>query len=301
MTEPKRQVDLATLSPELKQIITEKKVQGQKRLKDWLRLLREVAAFDEATDQLLAKAKKRFILFLVLAIVSGFLTAFTVVLFPVPIVFLVAMIVFIVLMVKANNQKKQLRQIDLSNDFRTVLVPFLQVMAEDINSRGQISMELGFAGPSQANIVQQGPILPGRFKKVVETIYRDSWLRLDAPLIEGSHLLLSIENKFVSHDRHWRNARGKSKHKVKWAKMAIVTAALRPNPNLADIDASLAADAVVKLKVSSKEKGDMARISRKFKFKSITEPPADNVSVDDLVQMCFNLSAMLKPASRVAP
>ena len=300
MTGPKKQVDLSALSDELKQIVTEKKVEGRKRLKDWMRLLRDVATFDETTDQLFAKAKKRFTLYLILTIVSVFLAPFTAAIFPVPFIFLAAAIVFIVLTIRASKEKKKLKQIDLSNDFRTVLVPFFQVMSEDINPKGQIALELSFSGASPDKVVQQGPIEPGRFKKVVETVYHDPWLRLDAPLVEGSRLLLTIENRYISQDRHWRNARGKSKHKVKWTKIPMVTVALRPNPDLAGVDAALAPDTADKMKFSSKAKGDLARISRKFKFKSITELPEENVSVDDLVQMCFHLSSTLKPSDKVA-
>ena len=296
MTGPKRQVDLSNLSPELSQIVTEKKVQGRKRLKEWMRLLREVAAFDETTDLLTAKARKRFTLYLVLTIISAFLSFMTIALFPVTIIFLVALIVFFVLMMKAHKQKKELGRIDLSNDFRNVLVPFFQVMAEDINPQGRIFLELNFSGASQDKIVQTGPIPPGRFKKVVETVYKDPWLHLDAPLVEGSRMLLTIEDTYVSHDRRWRNARGKSKHKVKWKKVPNVTAALRLNKDLANFDSGLAADMEEKMKFASKDKGDIARINRKFKFKSISEPPEESIAVDDLVHMFFNLSATLKPS-----
>ncbi|MEW5725263.1 MAG: hypothetical protein AB1896_19270, partial [Thermodesulfobacteriota bacterium] len=258
-------------------------------LKGWVALLSEAAAFDEAADELRAKCGKRAILFLILSIAFGFLAFFT---FGITLIlFVPALVLTIVYFVK----KGRLKKIDLDNEFRRVLLPFLETIAEDIPAEGRLRLELDLAGPVEAKIVQRQEIPPGRFRKVLETVYQDPWCRAEVPLMDGSRLILDIENTFVTQDRYWRNPRGKSKHKTKWKKLVSATAGLAP-AGFFDFDQGLLGREAggEKLKLKEKQGAEIARLTRKFKFKAVNAQPAETIGPDALLAMFFQLGSMLK-------
>ena len=287
----KKKLDVTSLSPAAQQIVETKKVSGEDRLKGWFTILREVAAFDNTADELRAKASKRATIFLIVSIVLLFLAFFT---FGITALLAIPCIVLtIVYFVK----KSKLGKIDLSNEFRTVLIPFLQTMSEDIQPKGRITLELDMAGPSKEKIVSEQEIPPGRFRKVKETIRQDPWCRLSAPLANGARLILNVDNVYVTHDRYWRNPRGKSKHKAKWKKQVNVTAGLIPAGALefdkAEVDSMAVMD---KMKLKEKADSQMVRLVRKFKFKAVNQAPEESVTTDDLVGMFFHIGSALTEA-----
>ncbi len=287
----KKKLDMTSLSPAAQKIVETKKVSGEDRLKGWFTILREVAAFDSVADELRAKASKRATIFLIVSIALLFLGFFT---FGITAILAIPCIVLtIVYFVK----KGKLKKIDLSNEFRTVLIPFLQTMSEDIQPKGRISLELDMAGPSDGKIVRQEEIPPGRFRKVKETIRQDPWCRLSAPLANGARLILNVDNLYVTHDRYWRNPRGKSKHKAKWKKQVNVTAGLIPSGALAFDKAEVDSMAIMdKMKLKEKDESQMVRLTRKFKFKAVNQAPEESVTTDDLVGMFFHIGSALTEA-----
>ena len=287
----KKKLDVTSLSPAAQKIIETKKVSGDDRLKGWFTILREVAAFDSMADELRAKASKRFTIFLIISIVLLFLAFFT---FGITAILAIPCIVLaIVFYVK----KKGYQKIDLANEFRSVLIPFLQTMSKDIQPKGRISLTLDMAGPSKEKIVSEQEIPPGRFRKVKETIRQDPWCRLNAPLTNGARMVLQIDNLYVTHDRYWRNPRGKSKHKAKWKKQVMVTAGLIPAGVLAFDKGEVESMAVMdKMKLKEKDKNQMVRLTRKFKYKAVNQAPEESVTTDDLVGMFFHIGSALTEA-----
>lgn len=287
----KKKLDVTSLSPAAQKIIETKKISGDDRLKGWFTILREVAAFDSVADELRAKASKRATIFLIVSIVLLFLGFFTVgitAILAIPCIVLT--IVFFV-------KKKGYQKIDLANEFRTVLIPFLQTMSEDIQPKGRISLTLDMAGPSKEKIVSEQEIPPGRFKKVKETIRQDPWCRLNAPLANGARMVLQIDNLYVTHDRYWRNPRGKSKHKAKWKKQVMVTAGLIPAGALAFDKGEVESMAVMdKMKLKEKDQNQMVRLIRKFKYKAVNQAPEESVTTDELVGMFFHIGSALTEA-----
>ncbi|MEW6262544.1 MAG: hypothetical protein AB1641_05650 [Thermodesulfobacteriota bacterium] len=286
-------LDLSALSASAQEIVNSKKAEGRWKLKDLLQVLREVAHFDELDDQLRTKAAKRAKVFLIITIVLAFLAFFT---FGLTLILAIpGLIVTIVYW----RKKKKYQQLDLDDEFRLVLIPFLETIAEDVAPNGRLNVKLDLDGPSEAKITKKHDIAPGRFKNVVETIYLDPWCRLEAPLAGGNSLLLSLENNYVTHERHWKNPRGKSKSKTKWKKLAVVTAGLAPNAARFDFDPNWVppGDAQDKLKMAEKKDQPLARLTRKFKFTSVNQRPEESVTAENLVAMFFKLGYMLKTSS----
>ncbi|MBU2549982.1 MAG: hypothetical protein KKB20_16340 [Proteobacteria bacterium] len=300
------------LSPEAARLVFDKQVSGRRRLKDWRRLLGDVAAFDEAADRLRSSSRTwgytllvlSFILSIGTAIVAGAVSDgdlpewLLYILMP-------AIPVSIGLTVFLLIRAWRLKRVDMANDFRVSLVPFLEAMAEDIEPRAKIQMELNTAGPVLNKLTSKQEVPPGRFKRVVETVYSDPWLSMEAPLAGGSRLMLHIENTYQSQDRYWKNSSGKSKHKCKWKKWVTVTAGLAPNPDLLSfetMETSRPAEGE-KIKLRERTSGQKAASTRKFKFKSVNEVPEEAVTVEDLIGMFLGLAAKLKDnrAGGVAP
>ena len=182
----KKKADLAALSPEARAIIDTKKVSGRRRLREWFKLLKEVAAFDETVDELRARLNKQAIIFLVLTFVF-FIISFPVFILGFPLLILIVtpilFVVFLVLTIVSFKKKGGLGKIDLANEFRETLIPFLQIISEDLHPKARIALELDMAGLADAKKVREEEIPPGRFRKVTETEYRDPWCKLEAPLV----------------------------------------------------------------------------------------------------------------------
>lgn len=293
------------LSPSARQIVDDKRIEGKKRLKEWFKLMKEVAVFDESTDALRQKAYSRGIIsiigavilfivnfvFIFLAaegIVGGWIFFISV---PAIILCIIGIVVF---MLKGSRLKK----FDLTNEFRITLLPFLQAISEDIRPGSRIKMSLDMSGATEEKVIKNEEIPPGRFKKLVETIYDDPWLKMEIVLAEGSRLLLNIESQYICHDRYWRNPRGKHKHKAKWKKLVKVTAGLAPNNEMINYDRDVIENISQsdKMRFAEKTGGELARLTRKFKFKAVNEAPEESVTTDDLLGMLFQLGSALRPA-----
>ena len=291
MAENGKKPKIEDLSPQARAAVEQKKVSGQNRLKDWFKLLREVAQFDQKVDELRARAGKMAIIFLILTIVS--LIATFVFIFPV-----ILFVIFLVLTIIFFVKKSRLGKIDLSNEFRDVVLPFLDALSEDFDARGRISLSLDMSGVHKEKVIRSGEIPPGRFRKLVETVFKDPWCRVEAPLVGGANLFLTIESTYFRYDRYWRNPRGKNKHKVKWKKLVEVTAGLIPDPDFLAVGADAVEElsAAEKVKLTQKKDRQVVRLRRRFKFKGVTETPVESVSLDELLAIFFQLGNMLRPS-----
>ena len=194
------------------------------------------------------------------------------------------------------------KRMDLANDFRLCLPPLLDVLAEDMEPRAKVQLQLDMAGIGKDKLVSQHAIPPGRFRKVTESIYHDPWCHLAARLADGSQLVLDIENHLIEHDRRWttrsRSGKTKFKRKSKWKKLVIVSAAIVPNAeHLAWDEGEVSArSADEKLKLAEKKGARVCRLVRKFKFSAVNEQPDGVASPKDIVGMFMELFKLLNPA-----
>ena len=100
----RKKPDVATLSPMAGQVIQSKEITKRLRLKELLRLLAELTEFDETADQLRDKARSRAFIFLGLTIAAFFGTFFAVVIPFLPLVTLLAGVVFFILMIVTSSR-----------------------------------------------------------------------------------------------------------------------------------------------------------------------------------------------------
>jgi hypothetical protein len=294
---------VAALSQEARKIVDEKKIVGQRRLKDWRALLKELGSFDQEMDKTRHQLGVYgglgiglFVVMLVAAIIIISNDLGSLALAVAAGLGLAGLIGGLLLFLK----KRSLGALDLDNEFRLVLTPFLETVADDIARSGKVALNLDLAGRTDQKKKSERNLPPGRFKKLVETVWRDPWCRAEIPLVDGSRLQLDIENTFVSYYRQWKNPRGKTKSKTKWKKMVVVQAGLAPNSRrLAYDQARIQVEAArEKMKYSDKKDRPMARVTRKYKFKSEGEAPEAGPLPEDLLGLFFSLAGLLKPAEK---
>ena len=296
MTESAKQPNPATLSPEAAKVLQTKKLTGRQRLKPWIKLLNELAVFDEIEDQVRGRFKSRMILCIVAAVVLAIATVIVGanIRGPAWLVLLLLAAAAVAGAVVFGIKWSRLKDIDLDNEFRLLLIPFLDAIAEDVDPSGRIVLDLDLAGMTEAKKKYEKPLDPGRWKKVTEMFYEDPWCKVEAPLMGGNRLLLSIENQYTANKREWKNPRGKSKSKTKWKKLVVVSAGLAPNSETLGVDADRPVDG--KVKVSEKGDARIVRVVHKFKYESVGERPEESLPPDDLVGVFFQVGSMLVQA-----
>ncbi len=280
-----------------------KTVTGRMRFSECQSLLTELADFDEATDRHAQCAKSWLITCVLAAVALGILTVAVSVnageLGFLPGIGLAAAVIGCIIM---GCRYSRLSAISLANEFRLVLSPFLDEIREDIPPKARVNIALDVSGVTPAKIVKQGEIPPGRFDKVVETIYEDPWCSFQVDLVDGSRLQLGIHNKYILHDRRWttrsRSGKTKWKRKEKWKKRVTVTAAISPDADALSWSPSQV-DALArneKVKLAEKKGAHVCRLVRRFKFSGIDTAPEDSPSPRSLVGMFMRLYKMLKDA-----
>ena len=204
----------------------------------------------------------------------------------------IGLIIAIIFTVKTQK----LGGIDLKNDFRESLLPFLEIIQEDIEPKGKVELDLELSSPISRAKKQGKTILPpGRFNKLTETLYLDPWCRASIPLAEGNRLELTIEKRTSAFDRSYRSSSGKHKTKRKWRMLTICTAVLYPNAENFAWDAEGISELSTerKIKLSTKKGTEVCRLVLKTKDKSGMKAPTSTVKPEALVGLCMDLCAML--------
>lgn len=282
-----------TMSPEAGDLIKNMRISGRKKLKAWKKILKDAAVYDQGIDEAYRRAGKLFSLFMrgivgllvVTALIWGITenTNYTLLslILPAASLFLAVFYYF---------RENRLQKIDLANDFRMILIPFLDAVTEDIRPGDKIKLDLDIAGETAEKIVKQEDLKPGRYDRVLETSYLDPWLKLECPLADGGVLYLNIKNYSTARERFWTNPRGKPKYKCKWKKRATVVAGMMPNPDLLTPDSNL--NQGKRFRIVEKGGRRMIRTSKKFKFKSTGVKPEKFVSRDDILKMFFKLYSL---------
>lgn len=282
------------LSPEAQAVVEQKRLTGKKRLSEWLPLLRELEAFDSANDEAYKKTKGKAvgmgctggILIFGSIFVVSILPAAVWLTGPVALGLIIAAIVF---GVKASG----LGKMDLENDLRLTLLPFLETIKEDIPPKGKIGLDLRLLSTVNKENNIGSTDLPTNFIKLTETQFEQKTCSATVPLENGSTLTLDITRLMSRFDRRYRSARGKYKSKRKWKALITVAAGLTPSGESVSFDDERVGGLAYEEKV--KQKDNACRLVRRFKFKSADgNPPEEAVKPDDIIGMFMTLCKTLK-------
>lgn len=292
---------LEDLTPEARAVIASRQIAGSYNVKNLVKLLDELAAFDAGTDEAADKAGSRMVVFIVLTFLGFMGAIFTLV----AELFIVAPFVILPplgLTIYYWRRKKALKAIDLLNDFRTCLRPALLDLAQDLAPGEKLKVRLDLSAAVDSKLKSKKD-LPTRYLKLTESVYDDPWGEVTLPLADGSEASIEFSNCYRRYDRRYRASRGKTKSKTKWRKECQATASLCPAAAGAFDERRLQSTVnpeLEKVKFAGKSGRTEARLVRYWVFKAASDLPSTAPSGKEVVGMLLRLSTAWKPAPGVA-
>lgn len=209
-----------SLSPEQKQIISQKKLELNRPVDELLALLRPIATCDTLAN----KSQTRFgCTFAVLLLVTLASVIFFSNLGWGPLT-LGALLLFVAGAVFTGWFWMMLRGIDVSNNLRQFVVPVLALFREDIDPRSPVHLRLDLSTPihKTKKTAESDAYKAGVYHKVIDTTYVDPWMAAEAVLVDGTRLRWSVTDRIRERKKTKRNARGKYKTKTKYRKVTDI-------------------------------------------------------------------------------
>ncbi len=205
------------------------------------------------------------------------------------------------LLLLGRHKVKAAAGMDLPDELRLTIRPFLRQLSGDIEPGGKIRVNLDLRSfelkPTKdgvkANPQSRKPAPPANL-----TIYEDPLGSLRLPLADGCSAILRISNVYHKVVKNKRSRSGKFKSKLKWKKMSAVTGILIPPEPVVWQEARIRPFLNPKQEIMSFVKKDgvtIARIDRSFKFKSPTVRPTDLAPLGEIMSIFVRLVAM-RPA-----
>ena len=273
----------------VERITRTKRVGASMPVDSWLRVLREVADVDVSQESRRHVFGCAIVVLIVALVASLVFHAELSHALPVAVGLLLTVLVLVI------GYYIWLRQSDLSNEFRVLLIPLLETLREDFRPDRPVALELDMRGLVGEKVVRQGKIAPPhgnhRIRSISQTIYLDPWCRVQGVLTGGHRMRLAVSSHYVRNVRSYISASGKSKSKTKWRKSVMVTASLAPAlPH--GIDRAKLPQQIHsgRCKVQQRRGRQLAVIRQKFKFKDsqAAVPPPEAI-----VKMFFALSASM--------
>jgi hypothetical protein len=205
-----------SLSAEQKEILRKKRVDLNRPIDEILALLKPMAACDKLADKSRTKMGCTFGVGVVVSIILLILFSnigWSIVTLPVFVLVVGAVIFFLVMWIF-------LRQIDVSNNFRSFTLPVLSVMREDFDASKPMRLRMNLDPPnvSLKKTNESKPYSKGVYHKIIDTTYVDPWMSVSAVLVDGTKLSWNVTDEVRERKKTKKNARGKYKSKTKYRK-----------------------------------------------------------------------------------
>lgn len=296
--QPYHKTSLEQFTPEAQEAIRNRAITGNWELNRLIKVLGELAHFDEVNEKATGKALGWTIGFFVLAFLSIFAGAILGEVLNTGLVWLL-LPAFLGLAIWRLIQYKKMKKMDLINDFRGCLRPALKDLANDIDREKKIKVQMDLSGPVEGKKKSKMEIPPGHYIKVEETIYEDPWCEVRLPLVDGTTAVVEFDITWHKLDVKKRGSRGKIKWKTKWRKECVARATLMPPESIQWKEDSLrerADSRLEKVKMVDKDGVTCARMERYWKFKGGSDVPGDAPPSREVVGLLLRLhSAMVAP------
>jgi len=307
-----RTIAMKDLSPRAQSAFKTKRIVGRGEFRSWRKLLKELAQFDQDTNRLTDRAKGMAAACVVLGVIFGIAAAvignkfhgsFDDRMATALVGGLIALAALSVAgLVYHLVRLLMLSRVDLADSFRLMLVPLFDELEEDVDPKTKVRLYLDLKGPVKEKIVRTRKLPAPRWTTIIQSVYRDRWLRLVMELADGNLIRLEAFDVYTLLDRRWwkRNRRNKlkRKRKLKWRKVAVARLSLCvANPDQKwDHDRMRALNSDTPLKLRERNGKKFCGLARKYKFKSVGKPPAETASVSDLVGVLMQLYGLTRPA-----
>lgn len=225
----KRRVTYKQLGAEQREIVRAKHFSGKLNIPALIDLLVPLAHFDESGDRSRHALRRLFfgscvatVFSVVLVGMSGGAAA----VLPVP-------LAAAGLAIGSGLRYRRLRDLDLSNNLRQVVVPLLAVLREEVDPQTPITLELDLRAPTarQKLVDETQPRSERGYFRVIDRFYKDAWMTAEAELISGARLGWTIVDQILEQTKTKRNARGKTKTKTKYKRRTDLSVRLTlPRP-----------------------------------------------------------------------
>ncbi|MCB1141202.1 MAG: hypothetical protein H7A24_01565 [Leptospiraceae bacterium] len=195
---------------EQKEFIRSKTIEKNYKPKKLMELFNSIARMDQLNDEVREKLFGWMIgmgMLAAISLISGLIF------FP-PLIFLSILSILPLGILFFLNRKHT--SIDLENNFRIFLVPFLSILKEEMHPDSKIYVKLD-CNPieDESNIINSKTTDTSKYPYTKTNIYSKHWLDLSTELLDHSFLSLSITDVIIKKEKTKRNPRGKIKSKSK--------------------------------------------------------------------------------------
>ena len=135
---------LKTLTPSQKKILKDKKIEGTFIPSKLIKLMKNLAVFDESLDLLRNKLESKKNTFVGLLIASIVLTILSLIVFrnAITLIPIIGIVSFSILYSKSSKEKRKWGEYDLDNSFRNFALPLVGVMNEEIKPSTKFQLEI---------------------------------------------------------------------------------------------------------------------------------------------------------------
>ena len=312
----------ARISSQALQMGLERRAWGRRKFREWIQVLRELARFDKLVEAQSKQYRKKaillgvlaavgvFLLPLVLGIVTGlaaFVGTWAAILFAM--VYLTGLALLGVRILGILKDMGRLKEADLDNNLRRLLLPFLEALAEDVHGTAKATLRLELSGIHKDKVVGHRSYerieLVGNVRRkarYTEVLYDCPWCYVRLPLRNGCTLEVWVRDRILERRRTRANAAGRVKTKVKFIRRVFARVRLAPRPDryVWDEDAAYALARQGRL-IRLKQRGDtrIGEIVEKARFKSPMRLSDDTVSPELLLGMALTLVGLLRPVGNM--
>jgi hypothetical protein len=158
---------------------------------------------------------------------------------------------------------------DLSDNLRVAAVPFLVVLAEDMNGNDplHVNIDLRPYALEEKKKSESAPYKKGVYYKVIDRLYVDPWFNGSAGLADGTKVRWSVTEHIVEHHKTKKTSRGKIKSKTKISRKTVAAVTLA----FATKEYAVSADA------EAGEKRATMTLARKTKTSDASSPAFDTL------------------------
>lgn len=289
-------------SPEAQEAIRTRALTGNWEVRRLVKVLGELAQFDEVNEKMTSHAKGWAIGLFVATFLGIFGAAVAQEFLGSALVWLLPPTLLGLAIWKLTRYLKLKKQ-DLINDFRTCLRPVLRDLAQDLDPSQKLRVRMDLAGPVDRKKTNECPAPPGNYIKGKQHTFEDSWCEVRLPLVDGTTAVIEFDTKWIRLDVSKRGRRGKTKSKTKWRKECVARATLMPPASVRWDEASLHArmdPRLEKVKLVDKDGVMCARMERFWRFKGIGDAPAEAPPGREVVGLLLRLHGAMMPSPEVS-
>jgi len=270
-----------SLSAEQKKVLTTRTVDLKRSPDDLIAMLTPLATYDKA----LAGMRRLFGIAAWLGFIGGALLYFR---FspPSPAIRL-ALGALVVITVGAVWMWRWARRADLSDNLRDTALPALKILREDFARKRQVHIRLDLRLPTDKSKTQgkTAPYALGNYHHVVDEIFLDPWMSVDATLNDGGRLAWKIVDSVRVRKRRKRSASGKTKFSTRKSKKTSIEVQLILSKKRYDVVPDAGG------RVKSSEKRHVVSMERKIRGESL-----DPVSPTALIDLVADAYRNVQPA-----